>query len=92
MRLLTGTDVVARLEETGVILSLAYELARGEGELQWMIKQTGDKWNRERRLWEVRDDRVVEREPEDRIESNDLLIDRSICRWSDLLVDRTIYL
>ncbi len=43
-----------------------------------MIKQTGDKWNRERRLWEVRDDRVVEREPEDRIKSNDLLIDRTI--------------
>lgn len=31
-----------------------------ETDLQWQIKRAGGKWNRERRVWELRHDRVVE--------------------------------
>lgn len=49
----------------------------GEGDLQWKVKQAGGKWNRERRLWEVRYDRVAALGLEDRIEMEGRSISRS---------------
>lgn len=40
----------------------------GEAELAGRVRRAGGKWNRERRLWELRYDRAVQLELQDRIE------------------------
>jgi hypothetical protein len=40
----------------------------GEAELASRVRRAGGKWNREKRLWELRYDRAVQLELQDRIE------------------------
>ncbi len=62
-------------------------IALNESVLEKRAKQVGDVWNRNRQLWDIRYDRVVELNLEERIESDG----RSTNRSRYLLIVITIY-
>ena len=63
-----STPWIHPADQTAPDAVVGIKVAFAEADLQRQVKQAGGKWNRERRLWDIRYDQVVARNLTDRIE------------------------